>query len=112
MSDLEPRRTPVNGHPIDGRPVDGGVPGLARVVAMSSVRVGAWAAMTGLNASRRAVDVVLHPEHAPELAEDLRAAAAAITRALVGEDTDGRVRSVAGVNPVVRVVADAVEAVT
>jgi hypothetical protein len=108
MSELEPRRTP----PVDGRPVDGGAPGLAMIVAMSSFRVGAWAALTGVNAGRRAVDVVLHPEHAPELAEDLRAAAAAITRALVGEDGEGRVRSAAAANPVVRVVADAVDAVT
>ena len=68
MSELEPR------HRADPDRVSGaGVPGLAKVVAVSGFRVGAWAAMTGINASRRAVDVVLHPEHATEFAEDLRA---------------------------------------
>src|SRR3712207_7728996 len=51
---------------------------VARAVAVSGVRASAWAAVTGVKAGRRAVDVVRHPEHAAQLAEDLREAAAAI----------------------------------
>ena len=58
---------------------------LARAVAVTGVRAGAWAALTGVRAGRRAVDVVRHPEHAARLADDLRDAAAAITDALTGE---------------------------
>lgn len=61
--------------------------GLARVVAVSSLRVGTWAALTGVTAGRRAVDVLRNPEHAAELAEDLRTAATAITQAMVGDST-------------------------
>ena len=88
------------------------IPGLAKVVAVSSFRIGAWAAATGLNASRRAVDVALHPSQAGEFAEDLRAAASTISRALLGEQTDHGVRVTASTNPVVRVVAEAVDNVT
>jgi Abortive infection alpha len=89
----------------------GDLTGLAKVVAVSSVRIGVWATVTGLNAGRRTVDAVRHPEQAAELAEDLRVAAAAITRALVGEEVEHKVRAAAAANPVVRVVADAVETV-
>ena len=91
------------------------VPGLARVMVVSSFRIGAWAAGTGVAVSRRALDAALHPERAGELADDLRTAAAAVTRALVGDDVEHRVRAAAAASPmgpVVRVVADAVEAVT
>lgn len=108
MTDLERAGT---GKEVD-RITAGDLPGLARVVAVSSFRIGAWAAATGLNAGRRAVDVALHPSHAGELAEDLRVAASAITRALVGEEVEDRMRAAAAANPVVRVVADAVETVT
>ncbi len=107
MSELEPLRT--NG--VD-RINAGDLPGLARVVAVSSFRIGAWAAATGLNAGRRAVDVVLHPDHAVEFAEDLRIAASAVSRALVGNESADRVRAAAAANPVVRVVADTVDTVT
>ena len=93
----------------------GDIPGLARVVAVSSFRIGAWAAVTGVNASRRVVDVALHPAHAGELAEDLQVAASAITRALVGKDVEQRlrnVRSAAVHSSVVRVVTDTVESVS
>src|SRR5690349_14639147 len=90
----------------------GDVPGLARVVAVSSVRIGVWAAATGLRAGQRVVDVGLHPSHAGELVEDLQAAAQAITRALVGSEAEQRIRHAATGNPVVRVVADAVDSVT
>ncbi len=107
MSELE-RRAP-NGH---ARVTAGDIPGLAKVVAISSFRIGAWGVATGVNAGRRAVDVALHPDHAGELAEDLRVAASTITRALVGEQMEGRVRHAAAANPVIRVVAEAVETVT
>lgn len=105
-NELEPVRRSRNGHlsPSD-------LPGLARVVAGSSFRIGTWAAVTGLNATRRLVDVTIHPDHAGELVEDLRIAASAVSRALVGEDVERRVRRAAAGNPVVRVVADAVETV-
>lgn len=95
-----------NGHL---RPSD--LPGLARVVAGSSLRIGAWAAVTGLNAGRRIVDAAIHPDHAAELVEDLRVAASAVSRAIVGEDVEQRVRRAAAANPVVRVVAEAVDTV-
>jgi hypothetical protein len=104
--ELEPvRRT--NGHLSPGD-----LPGLARVVAGSSLRVGAWAAATGFNVTRRLVDVTIHPDHAGELVEDLRVAASAVSRALVGEDVEQRVRRAAAGNPVIRVVADAVDTVS
>ena len=109
MSELE--RRPANGHDRHERLEPGDVVGLARVVAVSSLRVGAWAAVTGVNAGRRALDVALHPEHAAELAEDIRVAAGAITRALVGDQVDG-VRAAASHNPVIRVVAETIETVS
>lgn len=112
MSELE-RRGPngvgrTNGH---DRLTAGDLPGLARVVAVSSFRLGAWAAATGIRTGRRAVDVTLHPDHAAELAEDLRVAASTITRALVGEEMEDRVRHAASANPVLRVFAEAVDTV-
>lgn len=106
MSELEPVRNGAD------RITAGDLPGLARVVAVSSFRIGRWAAATGVNAGRRALDVARHPDHAGELAEDLRIAAAAISRALVGDEVDARVRAVAAANPVVRVVTEAVETVS
>lgn len=106
MSELEPRRAGSPGITAHD------IPGLARVVAVSSFRIGAWAAGTGLRAGQRLVDVGLHPSHAGELAEDLQAAAQAITRALVGTDMEARMRHVATGNPVVKGVAHAVEAVS
>src|SRR5689334_8375377 len=64
----------------------GDIPGLARVVAVSSFRIGMWATATGIGVGRRVVDVAMHPGHAGALAEDFQVAAAAITRALVGKD--------------------------
>jgi hypothetical protein len=87
------------------------VPGMARVVAVSSFRVGLWAATTGVRAGQRLVDVTLHPSHAGELAEDLQMAAHAVTRALVGSDVEARMRQVATDNPVVRGVAHAMDSV-
>jgi hypothetical protein len=102
LSELEPlRRASVE------RITAGDIPGLARVVATGSFRLGMWGAATTFKASRRVVDVAMHPDHAVELAEDLRIAGAAITRALVGDEVE-RVRAVAAATPVVRVVAEAV----
>ncbi len=98
----------VNGH---NGITAGDIPGLAKVVAVSSFRIGAWAATSWVNAGRRTIDVALHPEHAGDLAEDLRSAASSITRALVGEQMEDRVRHAAAANPVVRVVAEAVDTV-
>ena len=120
MSELERRRPDgvrVNG--VSRAPSTNGhdritaadIPGLAKVVAVSSFRIGAWAASSWVSAGRRTIDVALHPEHAPALAEDLRSAAAGITRALVGEQMEDRVRHAAASNPVVRVVAEAVDTV-
>lgn len=106
MSELEPVR---NGTP---RLSHRDIPGLARVVAISSVRVGVWAAATGVRAGQRIVDVGLHPSHAGEFVEDLQAAAQAVTRALVGTDAEAMIRHAATGNPVVRVVADAYDSVT
>ena len=66
------------------------IPGLAKVVAVSSFRIGSWAAATGLRATRRVVDAARHPDQAAELAEDIRIAASAVTRALVGEEAEAR----------------------
>jgi abortive infection alpha-like protein len=112
VSELEPRPPAsnggANGH---SRLEPSDIVGLARVVAVSSLRIGAWAAVTGVNAGRRALDVVLHPENAAELAEDIRVAAGAITRAVVGDQVDG-VRAAASHNPVIRVVAETIETVS
>jgi hypothetical protein len=105
LSEREPVR---NGTPRLAR---GDLPGLARVVAVSSVRIGVWAAATGVRAGQRVVDVGLHPSHAGEFVEDLQAAAQAITRALVGSETEARIRHAAAGNPVIRVVSDAVDSV-
>ncbi len=100
------------------RAPDGGLisasdlPGLARVVAVSSFRVGVWAAVTSVRAGQRIVDVSRHPSHASEFAEDLQAAAQAITRALLGTEVEARMRQAATGNAVVRVVADAVDSVS
>jgi Abortive infection alpha len=110
LSELERRRSSaVNGHE---RISAGDIPGLAKVVAVSSFRIGAWAASTWVSAGRRTIDVALHPDHAVELAHDLREAASTITRALVGEQMEDRVRHAAAANPVVRVVAEAVDTVS
>jgi hypothetical protein len=106
VSHLEPVEPP-SGQPVTAADI----PGLARLVAVSSFRIGAWAAVTGVNAGRRAVDVALHPERAGELAEDLLAAASAVSKALVGEHGEDRVWAAAASSPVLRVVADAVETV-
>ena len=102
---LEPHR------PRNGAATSGDLPALARVMAVSGLRIGAWAAVTGINASRRAVDVVLHPQHAGQLAEDLRYAGSAITRALVGAEAEERLRSTAGANPIVRAVSEVMDTV-
>ena len=113
MSELERHRangaSPANGHE---RLSAGDIPGLAKVVAVSSFRIGAWAASSWVSAGRRTIDVALHPEHAADLAEDLRSAASSITRALVGEQMEDRVREAAATHPVVRVVAEAVDTVS
>ena len=75
----------------------GDLTALARTLAVTGVRAGAWAAVTGLRAGRRAVDVVRHPEHAQQLAADLREAAAAITDALDGNQETGLVHTVTGI---------------
>ena len=98
--------TRVNGQ---DRRTAGDVPALAKVVAVSSFRIGAWAATSCVYAGRRTIDVALHPDHAAELAEDLRAAASSITRALVGEQMEDRVRHAAAGTPMVRMVAEAVD---
>lgn len=95
-----------------GRLTASDLPGLARVVAVSSFRVGVWATVTGVRAGQRVVDVGLHPSHAAELAEDLQAAAQAVTRALLGSDVEAKMRHMATGNPVVRVVAEAVDSVS
>jgi hypothetical protein len=106
LSELEPVRDG------DGRMSAGDLPGLARVVAVSSFRIGVWAATTSVRAGQRILDVGLHPSHAGELAEDLQAAAQAVTRALVGSDIEARMRHAATDNRVVRVVSGAVDSVT
>ena len=100
MSELE-RRGPgtANGNE---QITAGDIPGLAKVVAMSSFRIGTWAASTSVNAGRRVIDVALHPGHATELAEDLRAAASTISRAVGGEQVEGSVRQSAATSPIVR----------
>ena len=93
----------------------GDLAALARAVAITGVRAGAWAAVTGVRAGRRAVDVVRHPEHAVQLAEDLREAAAAITEALTADEELGRSTSGSGqphanhsLRPVVHAVTEVV----
>jgi hypothetical protein len=74
----------------------GDLTALARTLASTGARVGAWAAVTGLRAGQRAVDAARHPERAQQLAADLREAAAAISEALAGDHGDGVVHTVTG----------------
>lgn len=106
MSELE--RVNHDSQPI----VAGDLPGLARIVAVSSFRLGGWAASTGVKAARRMADVALHPSHAVELVEDFQYAGSAITRALMGAEVEERMRTAAAHHPVVRVVSEAVDTMT
>jgi hypothetical protein len=74
----------------------GDLTALARTLAVTGVQVGAWTAVTGIRVGRRAVDVVRHPEHAQQLAADLRGAAAAISDALGGDHDTSVVHTVTG----------------
>lgn len=100
------RRTPADDEHFGAADL----PGLARVVAVSGLRVSAWAAVTGLSATRRVVDVARHPDHARQLAEDVKYAAETVTRAMIGDRYDD-VRAAASTNPVVRVVSDTFDSV-
>lgn len=84
------------------------VTGLVKVVADSSIRLSAWAAFNGVRAARRAVAALRDPSQAPELIEDFRTVASAVTHAVVGEG-DTWIRRVGEQSPVVGAMLDVVD---
>jgi len=87
------------------------IPGLARVAASTAWNTTGWAVQTYVSIGRRLFDVALHPEHAVDLAADLRRAARDVAGNVVTEDTEQRVRQAAKQNPVTHAVANAVPTV-
>ena len=77
---------PVDPEEEEGR--EGEVAALAKVVAVSSFRIGIWAAAGALYVGMRAVEVARNPAPAAELVDELRIAASEISRALLGEDAE------------------------
>jgi hypothetical protein len=69
------------------------LPGLARIAATSMWRTSGWAVRTYIDVNRRLIGVVLRPDSASELLEDVRTAAADATENLGGsEGVANRVR--------------------
>ena len=87
------------------------ITGLVKVVADSSIRLSAWAAFNGVRAARRAVAAMRDPSQAPELIEDFRTVASAVTHAVVGEG-DTWVRRVGEQSPVVGAMLDVVDSMS
>jgi hypothetical protein len=67
--------------------------GLAALAATAALRTAEWSARTSVAATRRLVDIAIHPDHAPEAINDLRRQVRAAARELGGEDIEERVRS-------------------
>ena len=89
MSHADPGRPGEDpGRPGEEEVREGEVAALAKVVAVSSFRIGIWAAAGALDVGRRAVEVARNPAHTAELVEELRLAASEISRALLGEDVE------------------------
>jgi hypothetical protein len=112
MSDMDDRNGPAGParSQVPATTMDS-IPGLAKVAATSLWRTGNWAMQTYVNAGRRVIGVALRPETAVDLAEDIRHVASEITRTLVGDDVEDRVRNAAAQNPVTQRMADAVPTV-
>jgi hypothetical protein len=68
--------------------------GLAALAATAALRTAEWSARTSVAATRRLLDVAVHPDHAPELINDFRRGIRDAARELAGEDIEERVRSV------------------
>jgi hypothetical protein len=58
------------------------------------LRTAEWSARTSVAATRRLLDVAVHPDHAPELINDVRRGIREAAREVAGEDIEDRVRSV------------------
>jgi hypothetical protein len=68
--------------------------GLAALAATAALRTAGWSARTSVAATRRLLDVAVHPDHAPELINDVRRGIREAAREVAGEDIEERVRSV------------------
>ncbi len=69
------------------------LPGLARVAVTSAFRTSSWALRTYVDVNRRLIGVVLRPDSAGQLLEDVRKAAADATESIGGEEMASRVRA-------------------
>jgi hypothetical protein len=68
--------------------------GLAALAATAALRTAEWSARTSVAATRRLLDVAVHPDRAPELINDFRRGVREAARELGGEDIEERVRAV------------------
>jgi hypothetical protein len=68
--------------------------GLAALAATAWLRTAEWSLRTSVDATRRLLDVAVHPDHAPELVNDVRRRGREAARELGGADVEERVRSV------------------
>jgi hypothetical protein len=67
--------------------------GLAALAATAALRTAEWSARTSVAATRRLLDIAVHPDHAPEAINDLRRQVRAAARELGGAEFEERVRS-------------------
>ncbi len=69
--------------------------GLAALAALAGLRTAEWAARTYVDGTRRLLDVAVHPDHAPELVNDVRRGIREAARELTGmEDIEERVAAI------------------
>jgi hypothetical protein len=68
--------------------------GLAELAASAWLRTAEWGLRTSVDATRRVLDVAIHPDHAGELINDVRRGIRGAAREVAGEDIEDRVRSV------------------
>lgn len=69
--------------------------GLASLAALAGLRTAEWAAKTYVDGTKRLLDVAVHPNHAPELVNDVRRGIREAARELTGmEDIEERVARV------------------
>jgi hypothetical protein len=75
------------------KPSEVDLPGLAALAATAALRTAEWSARTSVDAARRLLDVAVHPDHAPELINDVRRGVRGAAMELAGEDIEERVRN-------------------
>ena len=68
--------------------------GLAELAATAWLKTAEWSLRTSVDATRRVLDVAVHPDHAGELINDVRRGIRGAAREVAGEDIEERVRSV------------------